>query len=185
MVARPRRKLHTAQLSHLAADRRVIHRYLELVADPLRQIDQSPADDPMDRYIRPAIHDWCQGLALGIIELGLVSKRLAVEKAIGTARIKAHNPVAHDLPADRTKQRCRTSAAAILNLRQCQEAPTLVRVSRNASKLPQPRRVKIAPKRNPRPRDNVLPEHIAVDLHFFALGNPPRVRVNAGGYQLP
>jgi len=49
-------------------------------------------------HIRPAIHDRCQGLALGVIELGLVPRHLAVEQSSGTARVETDHPVAHDLP---------------------------------------------------------------------------------------
>jgi hypothetical protein len=172
MVTRSRRKLHIAQLPQRAADCRVIHRHLELVVEPSDQIDQPPANDPVDRHIRAAIHDRCQGLALHVIKLGLVPRSLPIEQSIRTAHVEADNPVANNLQTNGAKPRRGTPAASVINLCQRQQAPALVRVLRNASQLSQPRRVKIAPKCNPGPHNNVSLKHATIDSHFCPLGNP-------------
>jgi hypothetical protein len=56
--------------------------------EPLYQVDQSPAHNPMDRRDRTALDDRYKRLTLGIIELGPLARRLAINQ-----RIRATGPV--------------------------------------------------------------------------------------------
>jgi len=68
MMARSRRELAKAHMPQLAAERRLGDRNPELFEEPLRQIDQPPADDAMQGGNRPIFHDLPQGLALALAE---------------------------------------------------------------------------------------------------------------------
>ena len=93
MVARPRRKFDIAELLQLPAHGRFIKRDRKFLIEPLYQVDQSPAHNPMDRRDRAALDDCHKRLALGIIELGLLAGRLAINQRIratgtGTTRCR-------------------------------------------------------------------------------------------------
>jgi hypothetical protein len=53
--------------------------------EPPRQIDQSPADNSMDRRYRAAFNDLYKGQALGIIQQGGLARCLALEEPIRTS----------------------------------------------------------------------------------------------------
>ena len=123
-------------------------RDLELFEEPLRQIDQPPADDAMQGGNWPIFHDLPQGLALALAEDAGSARRFAGQETIRTFGVETDNPVAHDLHPDPADPRRIRSRAAIINLGQCQETPGLIGVTRSPRQHAQANRVKVRAKRN-------------------------------------
>ncbi len=148
MMARSRRELAKAHMPQLAAERRLGDRNPELFEEPLRQIDQPPADDAMQGGNRPIFHDLPQGLALALAEDAGSARRFAGQETIRTFGVETDNPVAHDLHPDPADPRRIRPRAAIINLGQCQETPGLIGVTRSPRQHAQANRVKVRAKRN-------------------------------------
>lgn len=148
MMARSRRELAKAHMPQLAAERRLGDRNPELFEEPLRQIDQPPADDAMQGGNRPIFHDLPQGLALALAEDAGSARRFAGQETIRTFGVETDNPVAHDLHPDPADPRRIRPRAAIINLGQCQETPCLIGVTRSPRQHAQANRVKVRAKRN-------------------------------------
>ena len=70
MMAGPRGELDVAQLLQLAPHGRFIERHRKLVMEPLDQIDQPPAPDPMDRRDRAVFDHLNKRPSLCIIKPG-------------------------------------------------------------------------------------------------------------------
>ena len=81
-MARPRRELTKAEVPQFAAERLLCDRDPELVKDPLRQIDETPAHDAMDGWDRALLHDLSQRLALAVVENAGSARRFAVQETI-------------------------------------------------------------------------------------------------------
>jgi len=96
VMARPRRELDIAELLQFPAHGRFIKRDRKLRMEPLCQVRQSPAHNPMDRRDRTAFNDRYKRLALGIIELGRGPGALpsisASEPRDQSAGIEPHDP---------------------------------------------------------------------------------------------
>ena len=72
----------------------------------------------MDRRDRPSFDNRRQSLALAIVELRWLARRLAVDQTIGTFRVEPQNPVPDRLKRDIAELGSRRSRAASINLRQ-------------------------------------------------------------------
>src|SRR5256886_13913694 len=81
MVARSGREFAVAHGAQLPAERLLGDRDAEFLEDPLRQIDQPPAHHAMDRRDRATLDHAGDGLTLEVIELGRLTRRLAVQKS--------------------------------------------------------------------------------------------------------
>ena len=79
MMTRAGRELAIAHGAQLPAERLLGDRDAELLEYPLRQIDQPPAHHAMDRRDWAALDHPRNGLALGVIELGGLARRFAVQ----------------------------------------------------------------------------------------------------------
>jgi hypothetical protein len=103
MVARSGGELAVAHGPQFPTERLLGDRDAEFLKDPLRQINQPPAHHPVHRWDRTTLNHASDGLALRIIELGRVPRRLAIQQTIRTARVEPQNPIPDDLksnPAD-------------------------------------------------------------------------------------
>ena len=88
-MARPGRKLAIAHGPKLPAEGLLGDRDAELLEYPLRQIDQPPADHAVDRRDRTAFDHTGQRLALAVVELGWLPRRLAVQETIRLSCVEA------------------------------------------------------------------------------------------------
>jgi hypothetical protein len=79
----------------------------------------------VDRRHRPTLDDVHQGLALAVVQLAGVARGLAVDQAFRTARVEPHNPVSNGLQPNAANPRCPGPGAAIIDLGQRQQPPTL------------------------------------------------------------
>ena len=64
----------------------------KLLENPLGRIDQPPAHHAMDRSDRAIVDHAGDGLALGVIELGRLVRRLAVQQPVTAARVEPQHP---------------------------------------------------------------------------------------------
>jgi hypothetical protein len=87
MMARPRREFSIVQRAQFAAQDLFGDRDAILVEHPLREIDQPPAHDPMDRRRRAGLDHGDERAPLFVIELRGMPGRLAVDQAIRSSEI--------------------------------------------------------------------------------------------------
>ena len=101
MVARSGREFAVAHGAQLPAEHLYGDRDAEFLEDPLYQIDQPPAHHAVHRRDRATVVDHTgDGLALHGIELGWVTRRLAIQETVRAARVEAQHPVTDDLQSD-------------------------------------------------------------------------------------
>jgi len=98
MMAGPGGELAETHRAQLPAQGLFGDRDAKLVPDPLREIDQPPANDPVHRRDRPALDNPDKRLALGLVELGRLPRRLAVDKSVRPRGVETQHPVADRLP---------------------------------------------------------------------------------------
>ena len=114
VVARPRREFSIAQRAQFAAQDLFGDRDAILIEHPLREIDQPPAHDPMDRRDRTGLDHGDERAPLVVVELRGMPGRLAVDQAIRPPEIKPEDPIANGLQPHAPEQsRVRTRAAVI------------------------------------------------------------------------
>jgi hypothetical protein len=90
---------------------------------------------PWTEGIGPSSTACRRALALVLVEKARCSWGLAGQEPIGTLGVEPDNPVAHDLQGDAADQSCVRPRAAVIDLRQGDEAPRLVGVSRAPRQL--------------------------------------------------
>ena len=136
VMARPGGELAIPKRAQFAADRLRADRDAEFFPDPLGQIGQPSAHHAMHGGKRPALDHRRQGLPLGCVQSPRRTRRLAVDQAVGAARVEFHHPVAHDLQAHPADPRRVAARAAVVDRRQRQPPPRLIRVAGPPRALP-------------------------------------------------
>jgi glucose-6-phosphate dehydrogenase assembly protein OpcA len=145
MVTRSGRELAVAHGSKLSAERLLGDGDAEFLEYPLRQIDQPPAHYAVHRWDRTNLDHTGDGSALGIIELGWVPRRLAIQQPIRATSVEAQNPIWDDLKPDPAELRCIRACRTVIDCRKSQKSAGLraiLGLSRQVAKL---RRIKIQP----------------------------------------
>ena len=145
-MARAGRQLAIAHGAQLPAERLLGDRDAALLEYPLRQIDQPPAHDAMDRRDRATLDHPGDHLALGVIELGGLPRRLAVQQSVGPASVEPQHPVPDDLQTDTADLRRLGARCTVIDRSKCQQAPSLRSILGLLRQPPQTRRVEISPK---------------------------------------
>lgn len=173
MVTRACRQFDIAQLLQLPPHGRFCQRDAKLIIEPTRQVDQPPADNPVDRWDRAAFNDLCKSLALGIVQQRGLARRLPIEETVWTLGIEPNHPVAHDLQRHSADACGIAAACAIINFRQCQQPSSLVRAPCRTSHASQAHCVKVVPQSNRCTHRHALQQE-AIDSEIQRLGNPPR-----------
>jgi hypothetical protein len=79
----------------------------------------------MDRRDRPLLNHFGQSLALRRVQLGPVTRRLAVDQSIRPTSIEARHPVPNDLKRHSPDPSRIASRSPIIDLSQRQQAPRL------------------------------------------------------------
>ena len=118
VVARAGRDLPVAERPQLAAHRGLAERDAELLPYPLREIGQTPAHHLVDRRDRAALDDGGQRLTLGIVKLGRVARRLAVDQPGRPPGVEAQHP-----PLAFASKRCRAASRGSSATRPRRPAP--------------------------------------------------------------
>ena len=133
------------------------HRDLvELLPDPLGEIDQPPADHPMSRRDRPALDNPGQRSALPIVEFGRMARRLAVNQPSRYLGMEPQHPIPDHLQPDTADPRRIRTRAAIINLGQGEKAAAPCRILRSLGQSPQTRTIKVSRKAIAAPMANLL-----------------------------
>ena len=135
-MARPGRELAQAHGAQLAAHRLLRDRESELLKDPGHQVDETPAHDAVDRRYRTVIDQLPQPLALRVVEKSGLAGRLAADEAGRTVPVQPQHPIAHRLKADPADRGRVGPRASIIDRRQRQKPPDLVRITRATRKNP-------------------------------------------------
>ena len=130
MMARPRGELDVAQLPQLAPHRGHIQRDRKFVMKPLHQIGQPPANNAVDRRDGTLLDDLYKRLPLSIGKDRALPGSLAIKQAVRAAGVEPDHPIAHGLQRHTADFGRLAPTAPILNLRQRQQSPSLVRALR-------------------------------------------------------
>jgi hypothetical protein len=157
IVLRPRGKLPEAHGPQFATDGCLARRNAERVPEPLHQIDQPPANHPVQIGLRSGLDRSRQRRALSGVQRGRFARRLAVDQTLRSFGVEAHHPVAHDLQAHAANPRRLGPRSALVDHRQRQQPPDLFRVP-------------AAPRQPPQ----VLPTEIPSKPDRRRHGKPPR-----------
>src|SRR5271156_2472406 len=120
MVAGPRRQSPEAHGPQFPAERLLTDRDVELLMEPLHQIDEPPADHAMYRRHRATLDDLRQLSAPLVGEDRDLARRLAVYKARRTLGIEPQNPIAKRLKPDTTDLGGMASRSSVIDLRKRQ-----------------------------------------------------------------
>jgi hypothetical protein len=129
VMARPGGEPSEAHPAQLAAQGLLGDGDLELVPHPLRQIDQPPAHHPVHRRDRSALDDPRQRLALRLIQLRRLPRRLAVDQPVRSLGVEPQHPVANRLQPDIPDPRRGAPRAAVVNRGHCQQSTGLTRLA--------------------------------------------------------
>jgi hypothetical protein len=113
----------------------------------LRQIDQPPADHAVHCRNRATLDDADDGLALDVVELGRLARRLAVQEAVRAALVEVQYPVPDDLKPDAADFRCLGARRIVIDRRQRKKPTGLRAVFRLFCQAPQLWRIKITAQR--------------------------------------
>ena len=128
------RELATAHGPRLVPQRLLADRYLELVPQPLGQIDDPPAHDTVDRRDRPRRDDLRQRVAVPVIEDRLRPRRFACHQPIWSIGVEANDPIPHNLARHAADKGCIAAAAAVQDRRNRQQSAHLRTVLCNAAR---------------------------------------------------
>src|ERR1700734_899062 len=147
-MARASRELAITHLAQHPAQRLLGDDDAEFLENPLAEIDDTPAHDPVNRWNWAALDDRGERRPMRVVKPGWLSRRLAVDQALRPLGVELQHPVANDLerhPADPGRLR---APRAFVNRRQSQKPPRLRPVLRSPCRRPHHLRIKISPERN-------------------------------------
>ena len=178
MVAGARREFAVAHGAQLPAERLLGDSDAELLKDPLRQIDQPPAHNAVDRRERTILNDLRDNLALGVIELGGLTRRLAVQETNWPARVEPQYPVPDDLKPNATNLRRLGAHCTVIDRCKSQKPTGLRTILRLLRQPTQPRRVEILSKRY---RHDEPPAFAMLNLTCHGLGIAGELRFQGLG----
>ncbi len=161
---------HGAQLP---AERLPAHGHPELIPQPLRQIDQPPAHDPVEIGLRAGFDRRDQGRALLLVQERPLPGCLPVGKAPRTVSVEAQNPVADRLQIDPADPGRMGPQRPLIDRCKSQEPPGLARITARLRKPSQFIR-RIVSSKHDRCRHEEPPSVLHGESQSAALGNPPR-----------
>ena len=136
-MARTGRELSIAKGAQLAAQRLLGDRDAELLPNPLDEIDQAPAHDTVDGRDRALVDDTLQSLTLLVVEKRTGTWRPAGHQTLWSVGVEAKHPVPHDLQRDAADPGRLGTGGSIIDRRQSEKAPGLIRITRALGQGPQ------------------------------------------------
>src|SRR5271167_3797053 len=148
MMAGTGRELAITHGAQFAAQRLLGDDDAKLLENPLAEIDDSPANHPMNRRDRAALDDRGERGAVRAVQPRSPSGRLAINQPVWPMRIELEHPVADDLKRHPADLRRLAARGAFVNRRQSQKPPGLRPVLRPLGRSSHHLSVVIAPKRN-------------------------------------
>src|SRR6516165_10695193 len=144
VMARPCGELAIAHGAQLPAERLLGDRDAELLEDPLCQIDQPPTHHAVDCRNRPTLDHAGDGLALDVVELGRLPRRLSVQQTVRAPLVEVQHPISDDLKPDTANHRRLSTRRAIINCGERQKPTGLRAVFRLLRQTTQLGRTKIS-----------------------------------------
>jgi len=123
MMTRPRRELSIAQRAQFAAEDLFGDRYAIVIEDPLREIDQPPAHDLMDRGVRTGFDHGDKRAPLFVIEQARTSGRLAIDEPVRPLGVEPKHPIAKGLKPHPSKPGRISPRAAIIDRDESEKPP--------------------------------------------------------------
>ncbi len=96
-MARSRGEIAIAHGAQFLAQRRHGDREAELLEYPLREIDQPPAHDTVDRRDRTALNQPGERRRKRVVQNCLLTRRLPIDKSIRAVCVKAFHPIPNNL----------------------------------------------------------------------------------------
>ena len=128
-MARASRELAITRLAQHAAQRLLGDDDAEFFENPLAEIDDPPAHDPVNRRDWAALDDRGERGAMRVVQPRRLPRRLAVNQAVRALRVELDHPVANDLQPDAPDLRRLSARGAIVNRRNSQQPARLRPVS--------------------------------------------------------
>jgi hypothetical protein len=145
VVARSGREFAVAHGPQLATERLLGDGDAEFLEYPLHQIDQTPAHHAVHCRDRTAFDHAGKDLALAIVELGRLSRRLAIHETGRPSRIEAQDPVSDDLKANPADFRGIRARCTVIDCRKSQKTAGLRAVLGLSRQTAQQRCIEIQP----------------------------------------
>ena len=125
--------LRYPHLPELSAERLLRNGYLELIGQPLHQIDYTPSHHAVDGRHRPVFDCPGQGGPVHFGQDWLRPRAFIVDQRIGAARVQLQHPISHDLKCHTAHSRGIRPARAIVDRGQSQQTPGLPSIPALAS----------------------------------------------------
>ena len=125
-MARAGRELAIVHGAQLPAQGLLGDRDAELLPEPLDQIDQPPAHHAVDRRKGTLIDDGLQSLSVLIVEPRRSPWCPAGPEALGSPRVEAQHPIAHDLQRHTADLSRFGAGGPLIDRGQSQKAPGLI-----------------------------------------------------------
>src|SRR3984957_773936 len=178
-MARASRELAITHLAQHATQRLLGDDDAEFLENPLAEIDDPPAHDPVNRWNWAALDDRDERGAMRVVQPRRLPRRLTINQAVRALRVELDHPVANDLQPDAPDPRRLSARGAVVNRRNSQKPARLRPVLRPFRRRPQPGRAIIIPKTNCC-RHGEPPAVRPGRTNFSRFGNPPRESASAG-----
>src|SRR5215469_13271578 len=177
MVPRARRELAITHRSQLAAERLLGDADLELVPDPLAEVDDAPAHDAMDGRDRSALDHCHQRHAVPVIQSRRLPWRLAIDQALRATRVELEHPVTHDLQCHAADRGRLCPGRPIIDRRQCEKAAHLPGMLALTCRFTHPGCVEIGPQCD---RHGEPPVFANLESDHAGVGESPNESRSAG-----
>jgi hypothetical protein len=179
MMPRPCRQLAIPHSAQLAAQRLLRYADLELVPDPLAEVDDPPADHAMHGRDRPALDHGCQRRAMHLAQQRRLARCAAVDQAVRAAFVEPQHPIAHHLQCHAADARRLGPARPVIDRRQRQQAPDLIGILALPRRNAQARRIEVRPQQD---RHGRTPRFPSLESEPHRAGQALRVLVNKPWY---
>jgi hypothetical protein len=172
-MARTGRELAIAQSPQLARQRLLGDRDPEFLPEPLDQIDETPAHHAVDGRNGPLLDDDLQGLSVLIVEPRRSPWRSAGQKALGSMRVEAQHPIAHDLQRHAADLSRFGAGGPIRDRRQSQKAAGLIGIPRALRQSTELGGIKVTAERDGNSHGDLQTGDRHRESYLCPPGNPP------------
>jgi hypothetical protein len=147
VMTRTSRQLAVAHGAQFAAQCLFGDHDVELLPNPLAQIDDPPAYDAVNGWDRTALDDRGQRRPMRIVQPRRLPGRLSIDQAVRPVSVELENPIANDLKRHAANLGRLGARGAFVNRRQSQKSPRLRSILRAFGGQSDRRSVKIIPER--------------------------------------
>src|SRR5215218_9988080 len=173
MMAWAGRQLAIVHGPQLAAQGLLGDRDPEFLPEPLDQIDETPAHHAVDGRKGPLLDDDLQGLSVLIVEPRRSPWRSAGQKALGSMRVEAQHPIAHDLQRHAADLSRFGAGGPIIDRRQSQKAAGLIGIPRALRQSTELGGIKVRAERDGNSHGDLQTGDRLRESYLCPPGNPP------------